>query len=550
MQGNLLDEAMAALEGRGLAEDVTLLPLHRPNAQADVMVIIRREDADPGPLAAALQDVGMATHVDSDGRLLARCADDSVELLGWSLEAGDPTPMATSDLQANRRHVVHYADPNATKALHVGHLRNIAVGNGIAHMLKAAGSNVTQQSQIGDMGRGMAEALAGYLHFGEGSTPRERGVKSDHFIGHLYRQYVATLSDEPANGAKIDPALSREDIVVDDRASQLQWQLQAGDAQVVSLWNTARQWAMEGQEETLRRLTVTFDRILTETDFVDHTAELEQLALSHGIARRVDTGAVMFETGEDHYPHLLLNRSDGLSTAHLRHIALWWGMQPMLAGWHSILVMGNEWEPLSSYTERIIRTVTPPGAPIHPSTTVMHGMVTVGGEAVKSSRGDPLLIDELLDQLISRPELNGVREEHTRMELDTIAVMTALGAVLAHPLSKRLDLTFDQLVSERSSAGWALARAWADAWHPRHDGKPEPAPDDVRYRYLVVQSQIHRGLLERSLVKLDPEPLVRFYSHLGRWYLEAEPSPAVARLMRTILGRGLGALGLPAAPPV
>ena len=34
-------------------------------------------------------------------------------------------------------------------------------------MLKAAGSNVTQQSQIGDMGRGMAEALAGYLHFGE-----------------------------------------------------------------------------------------------------------------------------------------------------------------------------------------------------------------------------------------------------------------------------------------------------------------------------------------------------------------------------------------------
>ena len=124
----------------------------------------------------------------------------------------------------------------------------------------------------------------------------------------------------------------------------------------------------------------------------------------------------------------------------------------------------------------------------------MHGMVTVGGEAVKSSRGDPLLIDELLDQLIGRPELHAVREEHTRCDLDSIAVMTALGAVLAHPLSKRLDLTFDQLVSERSSAGWALARAWADAWHPRHDGKPDPAPDDVRYRYLVVQSQIHRGL--------------------------------------------------------
>ncbi|HEY6781332.1 MAG TPA: arginine--tRNA ligase, partial [Thermoleophilaceae bacterium] len=436
------------------------------------------------------------------------------------------------------------------KALHVGHLRNIAVGNGIAAVLKAGGSNVIQQSQIGDMGRGMAEALAGYLHFGGGSTPRERGVKSDHFIGHLYRQYVATLSDEPINGASVDPALSREDIVVDDRASQLQWQLQSGDATVTSLWNTARQWAMDGQQETLHRLTVDFDRILTETDFVDHTAELERLALAQGIARRVETGAVMYETGEDHYPHLLLNRSDGLSTAHLRHIALWWGMQPMLAGSHSILVMGNEWEPLSSYTERILRTVTPPGHAIHPSTTVMHGMVTVGGEAVKSSRGDPLLIDELLDQLIGRPELHAVRSEHTRCDLDSIAVMTALGAVLSHPLSKRLDLTFDQLVSERSSAGWALARAWADAWHPRHDGRPAPAPGDLRYRYLVVQSQIHRGLVERAAQRLDPEPLVRFYAHLGRWYLEAEPSAPVARLMRTILGRGLGAMGLPAAPPV
>ncbi len=550
MQGNLLDDAEAALAAHELAADVTLLPLHRPNAAADIMVVVRRAEADLSAYERALAAAGLTTHVDPEGKLLARCDDEHVAMLGWSLEAGDPRPMATTDIAAGRQHVVHYADPNATKALHVGHLRNIAVGNGIAHALKAAGSNVVQQSQIGDMGRGMAEALAGYLHFAGGSTPRENGVKSDHFIGHLYRQYVATLSDIPSNGGVVDPALSREDIVTDDQAARLQWQLQAGDAEVTSLWTTARQWAIEGQEETLSRLTVNFDRILTETDFIDQTAELERLALAHGIARKVETGAVMYETGEDHYPQLLLNRSDGLSTAHLRHIALWWGMQPMLAGTHSILVMGNEWEPLSSYTERILRTVTPPGQAIHPTTTVMHGMVTVGGEAVKSSRGDPLLIDELLDQLIGRPELHAVRSQHARCELDPMAVTTALGAVMAHPLNKRLDLTFDQLVSDRSGAGWALARAWADAWHPRHDGVPEPAPEDVHYRYLVVQSQIHRGLLRRAIERLDVEPLVRFYAHLSRWYLEAEPTAPVARLMRTILGRGLGALGLPAAPPV
>jgi arginyl-tRNA synthetase len=549
MEGNLLDDFTAALADRDLEGDVTLLPLHRPNDAADVMIVVRQAGTGAAKaVRAALDGAGMTTLVDEQGRLLVRCDDQRVATLGWSLEAGDPEPMQTADILAGERRVVHYADPNATKALHVGHLRNIAVGNAIASVLGAAGAEVVQQSQVGDMGRGMAEALAGYLHFADGSTPRENGVKSDHFIGHLYRQYVATLNDEP-NGGVIDPALSREDIVTNDRAAELQWQLQAGDAYVTALWTTARGWAMDGQAETLTRLTVIFDRTLTETDFSDHTAELERLALLRGIARRYDTGAVMFETGEDHYPHLLLNRSDGLSTAHLRHIALWWGMQPMLAGSHSVLVMGNEWAPLSSYTERILRTVTPPDHEIHPTTTVMHGMVTVGGEAVKSSRGDPLLIDELLDQLVGRPELHAIRSQHSRSELDPMAVTTALGAVLAHPLSKRLDLTLDQLVSERSSAGWALARAWAEAWHPRHDGLPDPAPEDVHYRYLVVQSQIHRGLIERASQRLDVEPLVRFYAHLSRWYLEAAPSSAAARLMRTILGRGLAALGLPSGTP-
>lgn len=87
------------------------------------------------------------------------------------------------------------------------------------------------------------------------------------------------------------------------------------------------------------------------------------------------------------------------------------------------------------------------------------------------------------------------------------------------------------------------------AWDPRHDGPPDPAPEDAEYRHAVMQSEVHRRLLTRAVEQLDVYELARFYGHLSRRFLSADADARTARAMRTLLAAGIGALGLPCARP-
>ncbi|MCW3019226.1 MAG: Arginyl-tRNA synthetase-like protein, partial [Solirubrobacterales bacterium] len=87
-------------------------------------------------------------------------ADSWVEMTGAALEAGGRAESPLSDLAEGRRYSVQFWDPNATKALHVGHLRNLALGNALAAALSQAGGRVERRSRISDTGRAMGEAMA------------------------------------------------------------------------------------------------------------------------------------------------------------------------------------------------------------------------------------------------------------------------------------------------------------------------------------------------------------------------------------------------------
>ena len=64
---------------------------------------------------------------------------------GSALEAGSGDEAALADLARGQRFAIQFWDPNATKALHVGHLRNLAIGNALAAALAQAGGEVERR---------------------------------------------------------------------------------------------------------------------------------------------------------------------------------------------------------------------------------------------------------------------------------------------------------------------------------------------------------------------------------------------------------------------
>ncbi|MHB8565942.1 MAG: arginine--tRNA ligase [Nitrososphaerales archaeon] len=71
---------------------------------------------------------------------------------------------------------------NPNKALHIGHLRNVTLGDSISRILEFSGHKVSVLNYIDDSGLQVADILVGLLHLGY-SKDSPPGVKYDHYAG-------------------------------------------------------------------------------------------------------------------------------------------------------------------------------------------------------------------------------------------------------------------------------------------------------------------------------------------------------------------------------
>jgi arginyl-tRNA synthetase len=478
-----------------------------------------------------------------------RLADSWIESAGAALEAGGSAEAALAELARGRRVSVQFWDANATKALHVGHLRNLAIGNALAAALAQAGAQVERRSRISDMGRAMGEAMAGVMQSGRYAQGWSDGEeKSDHFVGLCYADYVAAGGVLAAGELEqAEDSLSREVHVQNDAADDLIKRVLAGEREALELWYKTRAWVIAGQRKTLARLGIAFDRVFFESDFLAETTELAETGLRNGILTRRADGVIVYATGLEELEELPLVRADGLSTQHMRSLtyAL---TAPELENMTSLQVTGSEWVAHVTSIRKLAAELRPGlNGSFHPSRSIFHGMVSTQKRAVTSSAGAQL-IDELTEwidaQIDADRERHEVRRTHPNPE--RLAAYVALGYFLPHPASPDMDFDPERLLCEQESLGWDLARARAR--HSRAsvgDGRPAEDPD---YRFAVIQSELYRRYLRLAVERLDVRPLAHYLKHLALWYLESEPSEPVERVVHTLLDRSARGLGLESAP--
>lgn len=545
---NILDAVLGVLERHGLNGQTRLSVPHHPGRRELSLFGVPRGSEVADEVLAELRGMEMlgSLSTSKEDRTGIRLSDNCVSDVGELLEAGAPEVMGTADLCAGRRMAVNFCDPNATKALHVGHLRNLALGHSIASIFRAAGADLLTNSQVGDIGRSMAEAIAGYVQFADGEDPQGRGEKSDHFVGACYSRYVQGAAEpgEAPDDLIRDPALSREDLERDDLATTMMQRLSQGDPETVTVWRAVRDWALQGQAETLARLGVSIDNHFLESDYLAETEACGDRLIEMGVAERAATGVAFHATGDSNYPHLVLRRSDGHSTQNLRYIALWNSTGSMMTPGESLQVQGDEWLALTNYGDLLIKRLAGDES-AHPTGYLLHGMVDVDGRVVKSSNGTSWLVDELLDELAAQPEIAEAAAADAELS-DQLATAAAMGFFCAFPPAKKASLSRDVLLDSAANAGWAMALASLKAWDEQYDGLPDPSAKDRNYRFLVAQSQVHRQLMRRACEEHNPGYLARFHMHLCQWFLGVECTPRLARAMRTVSSAGFTSLGLPA----
>jgi arginyl-tRNA synthetase len=530
----------------------------RPSDRFDVKLVPRspgwqQDAASLDALERVAREPWVEQMVRTDGGVELRLAVDWIEAAGRALQEGDGSEQQLTDLAYGQRFSVQFWDANATKALHVGHLRNLAIGNALAAALAQAGARVERRSLISDAGRSMGEAMAGVMKSGRHAQAwPDKNEKSDHFVGCCYADYVAGGRAFSGSGNGDGPAvagdsLTRELDVRNDDADDLLRRVLAGDRQALELWYKTRAWVIAGQRKTLQRLGIAFDRVFFESDFLADAAELMTNGLRDGLLQRREDGVVIYPTEREDFDEFPLVRGDELPTQHMRALAYWMAA-PGLDGMTSVQVCGSEWVSHVTCRRQLMGQLMPDGGRgMHPTSDIFHGMVSRQKRAITSSEEGALLIDELTEWLQAQIEADPENEQLLGRlgSAERVAGQVALGFFVPRPVTPRVDFQPEKLLDVRESPGWELARARArEGRVATSAGEPAQDPD---YRFAVVQSELHRRHLRIAVERLDPGPLARYVVHLARWYLEQERSEPVQRVVHTLLERGARGLGLEGA---
>jgi arginyl-tRNA synthetase len=537
---------------------------YRPEPDFDLMLIPRlpkgsdwREDEEA---KAALDRIEAEPWVDSisrEGRQpTAKLSDEWIEAQGKAISSGEQSEKQLADMAAENRYAVYFWGANTTKALHIGHLRNLAVGNAIAGSLKQAGARVENRSLICDVGRSMGEAMAGVAtRAGEDSGP-DADEKSDHFVGFCYADYVTASRNGGAGDDGAEDSVARESTQYDDKADEMMMRVLEGDQKALELWSRTRSWVVSGQRKTLASLGITFDRVIYESDFLPEVREFTNQGLAAGtLTKRWGDDMVMYETEREELEEMPLVRSDGLPTQHMRALA-YWAAADELDDVISMQVCGNEWVAHVTCRRKLIDEMglqngngngsARGGGP--PTYDIFHGMVARENESISSSKKGALLIDELVewleDELKQNPELAEEMARHPHPE--TVPGQVALGYFLLQPTTKQVKFGKEKLLVEgKGSLGWDLARA--QAHHGAGEIQGERPADDPDYRFAVVQSEHYRVHLRSAVDEFDVAPLSKYLSHFARWYREDERAPEVEAVVQPVLEQGLRGLGLEGA---
>lgn len=101
------------------------------------------------------------------------------------------------DMGGGKGIVVEHTSVNPNKALHIGHVRNVIIGDAVARILGHANYSVRVLNYVDDSGLQVADILVGFKHLGFSESPPE-GYKFDQYCGDIvYVKTTEKYTEEP-----------------------------------------------------------------------------------------------------------------------------------------------------------------------------------------------------------------------------------------------------------------------------------------------------------------------------------------------------------------
>lgn len=225
----------------------------------------------------------------------------------------DQNDYGFASLKDDKAVMVEYSSPNTNKPLHLGHVRNVLLGYSVSEIIKASGKKVYKTQIINDRGIHICKSMLAWQRFGNGETPESTGLKGDKLVGNYYvefdKAYKAEIAELVAQGQTEEDAKKNAPILLEAQEMLRQWE--AGDAEVVALWEKMNGWVYEGFEATYKAIGVDFDEYYYESQTYLLGKEFVAEGLKSGVFFKKEDGSVWCDLTEDGLDEKIVLRADG-----------------------------------------------------------------------------------------------------------------------------------------------------------------------------------------------------------------------------------------------
>ncbi|MDI6825772.1 MAG: arginine--tRNA ligase [Candidatus Aenigmarchaeota archaeon] len=332
----------------------------------------------------------------------------------------------SSDIGKKKRIMVEFAHPNTHKGFHIGHLRNISIGESISRILEFTGHKVFRTNYQGDIGPHVAKALWGFINLYKCKTPEEN---KGEWIGEVYAQVNKKFSD--------DERVNRE-------VREINNKLYARDKEIVKLWKMTRKWSLDDFDKIYKELGTKFDKFYFESEVEKRAVEISKELLKRGVAR-LSEGAIIIDLSKYDLGIFLLLTSEGNPVYESKDLALAEREFGDFKIDRCIHVVGSEQKLYFQQLFKVFELIGSSGA--GKSYHLVYELVTLKTGKMSSRLGTVVLYTQLRDKILKKV-LKEVEKRNPRMSMkkkQELAKKIGIGALKYGMLSMSCDklLVFD-----------------------------------------------------------------------------------------------------------
>lgn len=203
--------------------------------------------------------------------------------------------------------MVEFSQPNTHKEFHVGHARNVCLGDSLSRILAYQGHDVTPVNYIGDEGAHIAKCLWRMEQMDE-------EVPEHHKAEWYGKRYVE------ANQA-LEKATVEEKEKYEKEISAILRNLENQDGEHYKIWQSSREDCLKDFKDIYSWLDVHFDHYFFESEFSDSSQKLVDKYLANGLFHE-SNGAIGIDLSDYKLGFCMVRKSDGNIPYMTRDIAL------------------------------------------------------------------------------------------------------------------------------------------------------------------------------------------------------------------------------------